>query len=240
MIVTDVTKTLGKFRLNIASLALRTSGIYGLIGPNGSGKSTAAKLIAGILSPDSGSIDREGLRPQDITMLTQKPYMMDDTIYNNLVYPLKIRGIKPEQALCEQMLERCGLIGRQKQNARSLSGGEQQKLALCRAMIFRPRMIIADESFADLDIDSVDAFEGMVLEMQRRDPAIWLIISHQIPHIRRLCDYLFVMSPGTSGEPAQAKFQGAIAGEGPVRDILASQNPVIRAFLNHEWGGLSP
>ena len=199
----------------------------GLIGGIGSGKSTAAKLIAGIMPPDAGEIDHEGLCPRDITMLTQKPYMMDDTIYNNLVYPLKIRGIKPDQSVCEEMLDKCNLRGRQRQNARGLSGGEQQKLALCRAMIFRPKMIIADESWADLDIDSVDIFEEIVLEMQRKSPVIWLIISHQMPHIRRLCDYLFFLSAGK------------IEAQGPMEEILNSHNPVIRKFLNYEIGKIS-
>jgi len=229
MIISNVTKTLGKFKLNISELAIRGPGIYGLIGPNGSGKSTAAKLIAGILAPDAGEINREGLSARDITMLTQKPYMMDDTIYNNLIYPLKVRGIKPDRVLCENMLARCGLGDRRKQNARSLSGGEKQKLALCRAMIFHPKMIIADESFAELDIDSIDVFEDMIRctqtsDTQTKESVIWLIISHQIPQIRRLCDYLFFMS------------DGKIEASGPTEEILNSRNPVIRKFLKHELG----
>jgi ABC-type multidrug transport system ATPase subunit len=222
MIISNITKTFGDFRLSIEELVIRSPGIYGLIGPNGSGKSTAAKLIAGILSPDTGEINLERLCSRDITMITQKPYMMDDTIYKNLVYPLKIRGIKPDHVVCEHMLSCCGLSGRQKQNARSLSGGERQKLALCRAMIFHPRMIIADESFSEMDMDSIDKFEEMALN---RTSIIWLLISHQIPHIRRLCSHLFFMS------------NGKLEDEGPVQDILASQNPVIRKYLNHEWGG---
>ena len=227
MLISNLNKTLGKFRLNIEKLAIQGPGIYGLIGPNGSGKSTMAKIIAGILAPDTGKISLEGLCPRDITMITQKPYMMDDTIYNNLVYPLKIRGMGPDEQICREMLSRCGLCERRTQNARSLSGGEQQKLALCRAMIFQPKMIIADESFGDLDIDSVDIFEEMVLDMQRRAPVIWLIISHQIPLVKRLCSYLFFMSGGS------------IEAEGPTEEILNSQNTVIRKFMKHELGEVS-
>jgi len=224
MIISNVSKAMGKFRLGIDSLAMSSPRVYGLIGANGSGKSTAAKLIAGIFPPDSGVINSEGLSPQDITMITQKPYMMNDSIYNNLVYPLKIRGIAPNLSVCDEMLSRCGLLDRKRQNARSLSGGEQQKLALCRAMIFRPKLIIADESFTDLDIDSVDSFEEMVLVMQRESPIIWLIISHQMPHIRRLCDYVFFMSAGK------------IEIHGTPEEIFSSQNTVIRKFLKYEFG----
>ena len=224
MTLKNVTKTLGKFRLTIESLTINNPGIYGLIGPNGSGKSTTAKLIAGIMTPDTGEISRDGLEMRDITMITQKPYIMNDSIYNNLIYPLKVRGIKPDQNICNELLDRCGLRERKQQNARSLSGGEQQKLALCRAVIFRPRIIIADESFSDLDIDSVDTFEEMVLDIQRRQPIIWIIISHQISHIRRLCDYLVFMEAGKIEE------------HGPMEKILNSQKNVIRKFLNHEAG----
>jgi len=222
MIINNLMKTYEHFSLNIEYMEIRSPGIYGLIGPNGSGKSTLAKLIAGILAPCSGIINHEGLDARDITMLTQKPYMMDSSIYNNLVYPLKIRGIKPEIAICEKMLSLCGLMDRQKQNAKSLSGGEQQKLSLCRAMIFKPKMIIADESFSDMDTDSADIFEKMILEMQRKEPIIWLIISHQIPRISRLCSNMFFLS------------NGKLEACGTTNEIIGSQNPVIRKFLKHE------
>jgi ABC-type multidrug transport system ATPase subunit len=225
MVVSGLQKTLGAFSLCIDRLAIGGPGVYGLIGPNGSGKSTAAKLCAGILAPDAGTIDLEGLRPRDITMITQKPYIMDDTVYNNLVYPLKLRGIRPDAALCDRMLEQIDLSVRRGQRARGLSGGERQKLALCRAMIFKPKMIIADESLAGLDIDSLDMFEKLILDTQQKRPIIWLMISHQLPHIRRLCGYLFCMSGGR------------LAAEGPTEELFASEIPAVRRYVWHEAAG---
>jgi ABC-type multidrug transport system ATPase subunit len=208
MILSGVEKKLGDFSLRIEKLAITEPGIYGIIGPNGSGKSTLAKLMAGLLDPDSGDIDT-GLGNRDITFLFRKPYMMNETVYNSLVYPLKLRNIKPDKDLAAGYLEKMDFSRREKQKARSLSDGEQQKLALLRALIFRPRLIIADEAMTALDIDSLDLFENMILEQQQKDPIIWIIISHQMSHIRRLADYIFFM------------YQGRIETEGPADELLS-------------------
>jgi ABC-type multidrug transport system ATPase subunit len=221
--VTGLKKTLGNFSLSINELVIEKPGIYGLIGPNGCGKTTVAKLIMDIISRDAGSIDFGGLTAQDITMLPQKPYMMDDTVYNNLVYPLKLRGIKPDENLCKEYLHKIGLWEQQKQRAKSLSSGEQQKLGFMRSLIFEPKLLIVDEALTDLDIDSLDMVEHTILSMQKRTPIMWFIISHQLPHIKRLCDYIFFMSAGK------------IETHGTVEEILKhSQNPHVLRYLQHE------
>ena len=196
MTLTGVEKKLGGFSLTIEKLVIPGPGIYGLVGPNGSGKSTLAKLMAGLLEPDSGTIDNEGLGCKDITFLNRKPYMMNDTVYNNLVYPLKLRNIEPDPALVNKYLDIMGFSGKRKQKARSLSGGEQQKLAFLRALIFKPKLIIADEAMSALDIDSLDIFENLILKSRKEDSVTWIIISHQMPHIRRLAGRVFFMYGG--------------------------------------------
>jgi ABC-type multidrug transport system ATPase subunit len=218
--VTSLEKKLGSFSLSINELCIQKPGIYGLIGPNGCGKSTTAKLVCGVLQPDSGKIDLS-LEKLAVTMITQKPYIMDDTVYNNLAYPLKLRGTKPVAPLCEENLRMIGFLERKNQRARELSGGEKQKLALLRAMIFQPRLIILDEAMTELDLDSLDFFEGMILERQKSDPIIWIIISHQLAQVRRLCDYIFFMNGGR------------LEAEGATEDLLHSSNPLVSRFLKH-------
>ena len=208
MTLNGVEKKLGSFSLNIDKLLIPRPGIFGLIGPNGSGKSTLAKIMAGLLEPDRGSIDTEGLGPRDITFIGRKPYLLNDTVYNNLVYPLKIRRMKPESSLIDDYLEKMGFPDRRKQKARSLSGGEQQKLSFLRALIFKPRFIIVDEALTALDIDSLDFFENLILLEQQKDPVTWIIISHRMSHIRRLSDHVFFM------------YDGKIENEGSVEEIM--------------------
>ena len=90
------------------------------------------------MKPDGGSIDYEGLTGRDITMMSQRPYLMDASVYQNLIYPLTLRGIRPDEDAVDQMLERAGLLSQKKQYAKSLSSGERQKLSFLRALIFHP------------------------------------------------------------------------------------------------------
>jgi ABC-type multidrug transport system ATPase subunit len=228
MLLQGVEKKLGNFSLNIDKLEIPGAGIYGIIGPNGSGKSTLAKLIAGLLEPDKGIIDTIGLSSRDITVLSRKPYMMDDTVYNNLVYPLRLRNIKPDPQIINEYLDKMHFSERRKQKAKSLSSGEQQKLAFLRALIFRPRLIIADEALTALDIDSLDLFENLILEGQKKDPVIWIIISHQMPHIRRLTGNVFFM------------YHGRVETNGSTDEIFSRpSNSHLKKYLRVYGGGIS-
>jgi len=220
MILTNIEKKLGNFSLSIKRLVISAPGIYGLIGPNGSGKSTLAKIMAGILETDRGSIDTEGLKERDITFLGRKPYMMEDTVYNNLVYPLRLRNIKPDPELTESFLGRMGFSQKGKQRARSLSGGEQQKLAFLRSIIFKPRLVIADEAMTAMDLESLDLFESILLEEQKRENSVWVIISHQMPHIRRICNSIIFL------------YNGKVETEGSAQDIFSeASSPRIAQYL---------
>jgi len=204
MKITDVKKNFEKFTLNIKSLDVPEGKIYGIIGPNGCGKTTAMKLMAGVIRPDSGQIDFEGLMPRDITMVLRKPYLLHDTVIRNLEYPLKIRKIKPDPELIGHYLEIAGLTNYRNDYALSLSGGEQQKLALIRAMIFSPKMILIDEAFSNMDIESVAFFERYISDLHKTSlaavpqskPMTWVIISHQLSNIKRLCEEVFFMYNG--------------------------------------------
>jgi len=220
MILNEVQKKLGDFSLFIEHLEISKPSVYGLIGPNGSGKSTLAKIMAGLLAPDSGSIDTEGLSMRDITFLGRKPYMMEDTVYNNLIYPLDIRKIKPDTVIINEYLDRMNFLKRSKQRAKSLSGGEQQKLSFLRAIIFKPKLVIADEAMTAMDIDSLDLFEKTIIEEQKKENSIWIIISHQMPHITRICDYLFFM------------YDGKIETQGKTHELFSqSDNPHLESYL---------
>ena len=202
MKITDLKKQQGSFLLNVKNVQFEAGKVHGIIGSNGSGKPTLSKIIMGTIPYDSGHIDYEGLTPRDITMTGQRPYLMHTNVYNNLVYPLKVRGQQIDESYADYWLEKAGLQDKKKQYALSLSSGEQQKLSFIRALIFKPKLVIVDETLSNLDPDSADLFEKLILEQQEKDPITWITISHQLVHIRKICDMVHFMEKGDIIEKA--------------------------------------
>ena len=222
MKISNITKEFEKFSLQIENLETLDGKIHGIIGPNGCGKTTTMKIMAGLISPDSGIVDYEGLLPRDITMIFRKPYLLHDTVYRNLIYPLAIRKITPDKELVEHLLETSGLQDYRDQYALGLSGGEQQKLSLIRALIFSPKLIFIDEGFSNMDIESVALFENHILDMQKTKPATWVIISHHLSNIKRLCDFVYFMH------------NGKIEMQGQTDEVLQSpENVNLKRYLQY-------
>lgn len=196
MRITDLEKSIGSFQLKIDSLDIEPGEIHGIVGPNGCGKTVFLKLMAGILTPDKGKIDYGGLTARDITMMSQRPYLMQASVYQNLIYPLRLRKMEPDEKRIDSMLERAGLLKQKKQYARSLSSGERQKLSFLRAVIFKPKLIMVDETLSNLDAESESLFEGIIGEIQEEHPVTWLIVNHQMDHIYQLCDEIHYMEKG--------------------------------------------
>jgi ABC-type multidrug transport system ATPase subunit len=220
MKIYNVTKSYDNFRLDLQRLEMRKGVIHGLIGSNGCGKTTAIKIMAGVTAPDSGSIDYEGLSARDITMIMRKPYLLHGTVTQNLIYPLTLRKIKPGKDVIEHHLEITNLKEYRNSNALGLSSGQQQKLALARALIFSPKLILADEAFANMDIEGLAFFEDYILKRQEAHQTTWLIAGHQLSIIKRLCGYVYFMH------------DGRIQCEGPVGDML--DNPtdeILKKYL---------
>ena len=214
MKATNITKTYKNFTLNIPSLHLPPGRIYGILGANGCGKSTLLKLLTGLETPDQGHINWEGLTPQDITLVPQKPYLMETTVLKNLQYPLKIR--KTTSPHIDKYLDLAGLTQLKNNYAPGLSSGEGQKLALIRAMIFDPKYIFIDETFSNMDTESQLKFEAHIL----KSPATYVIISHQLATIKRLCNHIIFME------------NGQITEAGAADEIFANpQSPGLQRFL---------
>ena len=196
MRITDLRKKIGSTQLYIPDMEIENGKIHGLIGANGCGKTTLLKLIMGIVRPDCGTIDYEGPGPRDITLTSQRPYLMHASVYDNIVYPLKIRGIKVVESEIDVLLERAGLMEQKRQYAPSLSSGERQKLSFLRAIVFRPAMVMMDETLSNLDADSERIFREMILERHREDGSTWLIVSHQWDRMNSLFDEVHIMEKG--------------------------------------------
>lgn len=196
MIITNLEKKIGELQLSIPTLHIETGKIHGLLGGNGCGKSTLAKILVGAVEVDKGEIDLEGIDQSQVTLMSQRPYLLQRSVYENLIYPLQIRNMSVDEELVEKWLKKIGLWERKDQYARSLSSGEQQKLSFVRALIFHPKMIIIDETLSNLDPESLQIFENWIKEWQETEQVTWIIISHQLIQINNLCDQVHFMQKG--------------------------------------------
>jgi len=201
MKITDLKTRVGAFTLSVPDAYFEPGKIHGIVGHNGSGKTILLKTIMGILMPEAGHVDYEGLMPQDITLMSQRPYLLHGSVYENLVYPLKLRGIKPDStemdAEINHLLDRVGLLSLKHQYARSLSSGERQKLSFLRAIIFKPKLIMMDETLSNMDPESEAQILSLIMEMQKTEPVTWLIVNHQLEQKEALCDVIHRMEKGT-------------------------------------------
>ncbi|MBQ4649212.1 MAG: ATP-binding cassette domain-containing protein [Firmicutes bacterium] len=196
MKIINLEKNMGSFQLKIDHLDIEPGKVHGLVGHNGCGKTILLKTIIGILTPDSGTIDMEGLEKSKMTMMMQRPYLLHDSVYENVIYPLKIRKIPVDEAKVDAMLEKVGLLAQKNQYARSLSSGERQKLSFLRAVIFGPEFVIMDETLSNMDPESERTIISLIKEIQQTRPITWLIVNHQLEQKKDLCDVIHYMEKG--------------------------------------------
>ena len=199
MKLVGIEKKIGDFQLAIDSLEFAAGKIHGLVGHNGAGKSILLKIIMGLIRPDAGHIDYAGLAMDEITLMTQTPYLLYRSVYENVIYPLKIRGVKIDahkEKEIDALLERAGMLSHKEQYALSLSSGERQKLSFLRAVIFEPRLIMMDETLSNLDPDSEKTIIKMIKEIQAARRATWIIVSHQLESKEGLCDFIHRLEGG--------------------------------------------
>lgn len=201
------------------SLSASSGEVLGILGPSGAGKSTILRLMDLLESPDSGSVVIHG-KPVDaktkqaadlrrnIGMVFQKPVVLNRSVANNLAYALRIRGwdeIKSADKVRSEM-ERFGLKGRRGKNARTLSGGEMQRLCFARVMIHSPEMLLLDEFAANLDPANVAMLEDRVRHYAAEDRSrAVVLVTHNLFQARRMCDRIALMWDGELVEVAQKK-----------------------------------
>lgn len=189
-------KKIGSFELDIPVLDIEAGKIHGLIGPNGSGKSILLKMIMGIIKPDEGEIDYEGIELSQVTLMPQNPFLLKRTVYENIIYPLKVRGVTPDEEQIDKLLARANMLQHKNQHAASLSSGERQKLSFLRAVIFEPKLIMMDETLSNLDTASEETIIEMIKENQAAHSATWIIVSHQLESKEGLCDEMHHIANG--------------------------------------------
>jgi len=219
------TRRHGKVLVGPVDLDLDGQGTCVIIGPNGAGKTTLLRLLHGIARLHRGEIT--WACPTEMAynaqaFVFQRPVMLRRSVSENIAYPIRMRGVRRAEALARarNWAERVGLGDMVDRPAHVLSGGEQQKLAIARALICAPRLVFLDEPCASLDGRATREIEQILTEAQAEGTQL-ILSTHDMGQARRLASQVVFLLGGRVHEagPADQFFSHA-------------QTPQARAFLN--------
>ena len=225
----------GREILRKVSLTFEEGRINLLLGPNGAGKTTLLRVCALLDAPDAGEV---ALRPRQkgeptpgaggITMVFQRPALFNRTVRANLAYALKVSGLpsREAEARIAQAMAVADLEPFAERPARSLSGGEAQRLALARAMVTQPAVLLLDEPAANLDPASRWRIEEMLLQMQDSFGTTVVLTTHDLLQARKIGEAVFFINRGSvSGAYAPREFFHAPPSEAVTRFISGVLHP---------------
>jgi len=196
----NVTKKFGETTaLDNLTLRVQKGEIFTVAGPNGSGKTTMLRVMAGLESQTSGQVyfrDRLvtdnslSIVRKNSTLVFQNITLFNTTVYGNISYGLRLRGY-PEKDIDERVkssLESVKLSGYEKRSAKGLSGGEQQRVSLARALALNTEVLLLDEPTANLDPKNVSIMEETILRVNRERSATVVMATHNMFQAETLAD----------------------------------------------------
>jgi ABC-type Fe3+/spermidine/putrescine transport system ATPase subunit len=205
----SATRALGDF-----TLAIDDGELVALLGPSGCGKTTALKVVAGLLTPASGDVRFDGVSVLPIpaerrraTLVFQKPLLFPHlTVAENVGFGLKMRRLKKDEitARVEQALQLVRLEGYERRKPHELSGGQEQRVTLARALVTEPRVLLLDEPFSALDENLRGEMRLLVRELQQRLRITTVFVTHDQREAMAVADRIALLLDGRieqSGEP---------------------------------------
>ena len=221
------------------SFTLQAGRSLGIVGESGSGKSTLARLVMALDTPTSGrvlldgrdlhALPREELRRArcDFQMVFQDPYGSLDprqTVERIVTEPLSAQGERDRRVLhqrASEVIESVGLRpGDLGKYPHEFSGGQRQRIAIARALITRPRLIVADEPVSALDVSVQAQVLNLLQDLQAEYGVTYLLISHDLAVVHHLCDEVLVL------------WQGQVVEQGRPEELFrAPRHPYTRALL---------
>jgi molybdate transport system ATP-binding protein len=207
----DVSGHAGSFAIEARFAA--ASGVTGLVGPSGAGKTTVLKMIAGLIAPDSGTI-RLGsqvffakntgvnLPPEQrgVGMVFQDARLFPHlSVTGNLLYGARARKLPLDQTAVEEITQLLGIEGLLHRYPAKLSGGERQRVAIGRALLSQPELLILDEPLTSVDRERRGVILPFILQHCRAKRISIILVSHEHPDILRHCDSVVEIKDGKTG-----------------------------------------
>jgi len=193
----------GEFKLNIPDFQVTGGERVAVIGPSGSGKTTLLNLIAGIITPLNGAVnvddaqisalgdrERRDFRISSIGFVFQEFELLDYlNVFDNVLHPYRITGAlkldKAVRARAEALTHQMGISDKLKRKPSELSHGEKQRVAICRALLPRPKLILADEATGNLDPDNKTLILDLLFSAVTDHDATLLAVTHDHELLKR-------------------------------------------------------
>jgi len=169
-----------------------------LIGPNGAGKTTLLRIVMGLVAPSQGRVTwagREQAPPDRRAIVFQRPVMLRRSAAANVRYGLAVAAPAKRHERIAELLDLVGLAGLERRPARRLSGGEQQRLALARALAREPDLLLLDEPAASLDPAATKAIEDIVRSVAARGVKV-VMSTHDLGQARRIAGEVALLHRG--------------------------------------------
>lgn len=195
-----------KVILNKISLSVEEGEMISLVGPSGSGKTTALKLIAGLLDPTYGeifineeSVTSIGAESRGAVIVFQDyllfPHM---TVIENIAFGLKVRSVGKEERESEarKLIDLVQLTGNEKKYPKELSGGQKQRVAIARALAIKPKVLLLDEPFSNLDTNLRASMRSFIQEIQRKLNITTILVTHDTDEALMTSDRVAVLLNG--------------------------------------------
>jgi phospholipid/cholesterol/gamma-HCH transport system ATP-binding protein len=223
------------------SMRIPRGKVVAIMGGSGCGKTTLLRLISGQLRPTAGAVRIAGktvadLDPEGLYQLRRRMSMLfqfgalftDLTVYENVAFPLREHTTLPEgmiRDLVLMKLEAVGMRGAHHLMPAELSGGMARRVALARAVVLDPMLVLYDEPFAGLDPIALAVIGQLVRKLNDALGATSIVVSHDVNECMQIVDYLYFVS------------EGHIVGEGTPDEIRASTDPFVRQFVHGDAEG---
>jgi len=215
------------------SLKVERGETLAVVGPNGAGKTTLLRLMAGLEDPTDGEIYFEGVKLdrnniQEIrrrsTMVFQRTLLFETNVYNNVAYGLKLRRYSKSEIRdrVEEALSVVKMESYENRLPKDLSGGEQQRISLARALALDVDILILDEPTANLDPENTTIIEETILHASRGKMVTIVIATHNILQAERLTDKLAFL------------YNGRLAEIGRTQELLLTPSEFLASFMRRE------
>jgi phospholipid/cholesterol/gamma-HCH transport system ATP-binding protein len=234
--VTGLKKSFGPQKiLQGVDLTIQKGETLVLIGPSGEGKSVLLKHIIGLLSPDAGTVELEGmnlsnLRERQLSevrrrmgYLFQNAALFDSlTVAENVAFPLREAGIRNEKEIDDRVHEALTLVDLEEHKDKmpiNLSGGMRKRVGIARAIINRPQCILYDEPTAGLDPIVTDVIDKMIMRLQKRFQVTSVVITHDMGTVFKISNRIAMLK------------SGVISFIGTPDDLRNSPDPEIQNFI---------